>query len=118
MRSGRSAQRHVVLRRLANQRPVYSIGIIDSETVYFLIQDHHLIVSCRPYLFVKCGVLCLFVTCVLVLVASRRCTTVQVAPPAIGKILTTAFFLTLFRLLCRAFSFADVDTHEWWHVSA
>ena len=36
------------------------VDIHDSETVYFVIQDHHLIVPCI-YLFVKLCVCCLFV---------------------------------------------------------
>ena len=61
MRSMRSAQRQVELRRLGNQIPVLikanslcEVGNIslqpltrdinDSETVYFVIQDHHVIV--------------------------------------------------------------------------
>ena len=47
-----SAQRKVELRRLGNQLPVlgkanalYDVGN-DSETVYFVIQDHHFTLSC------------------------------------------------------------------------
>ena len=42
-------------------------------------------------------------------VASKRCTTVPVAPPGDGKIRTPVF--TLFRPLSPAFSFADVDSY-------
>ena len=42
--------------------------------------------------------------------SSRRCTAVPVAPPGGEKLLTTAFYA--FRLLCPAFSFADVDTYD------
>ncbi len=51
--------------------------INDSETVYFVIQDHHLIVTCIST-FVKFGVFCLLT---LVRVAFRRCTTVPVGRP-------------------------------------
>ena len=47
----RSAQRDVELRRLGNQLPLLGkanslceVGNNDSETAYFVIQDHHLIV--------------------------------------------------------------------------
>ena len=66
MRSMRSAQRQVELRQLGNQLPglgkanslcevgniVTTRDINDSETVFFVIQDHHR----AMYLFVNCCV--------------------------------------------------------------
>ena len=76
MRSMRSAQRQVELRRLSNQLPVLGkanslceVGNISLQPgtsmmlklcINFVIQDHHLIVPCI-HLFVKCCVFCLFV---------------------------------------------------------
>ena len=105
MRSMRSAQRKVELRRLSNQLPV--LDKADS--------------LCK---IVKFCVFCLFVKLRLspgrvgprdkdipgylnsgkIHVASRRCTKVQVVPPwRWKKILTPAFY---------AFSYADVDTYD------
>ena len=108
MRLRHSAQRQVELRRLGNQLPV--LGKANSL-----------------WKIVKCCVFCLFVKMRLgpgikisrvvgyrssgkIHLASRRCTTVPVAPPGGGGKCELQLF-TLFRLLCPAFSFADVDTY-------
>ena len=69
-------------------------AINDSETVYFVIQEHHLIGSC---IFCK-------IVCVLPVV-------LQSAPPGGEKKKYQLQLFTLFRPLCPAFSFAEVDTY-------
>ena len=108
MHSMRSGQRQVELRRLDNQLRVFGKAnslcefgniivtnrdINDSETVYFLIQDHYF--DRAMYLSVKYFVFCLL--------------QYQVRPLMVEKYQLPLF--TLFRLLCPAFSFADVDTY-------
>ena len=82
-----SAQRQVELRRLSNQLPVLyksnslcDIGnislqltnrdISDSETVYFVIQERHLIGSC--IILVKLGVCCMLFYKVRPLVVRKK----------------------------------------------
>ena len=102
----RSARHQVELRRLGNQLPV--LGNANSL-----------------WIIVKIGVFCLFVTLRLtrpghtrchrssgkIREASRRCTAAPVAPPGGDFCLLTTPLFTLFRPLCPAFSFADVDTY-------
>ena len=103
-----SAQRQVELRGRGNQLPV--LGKANS--------------LCK---IVKLCVFCLFVKLRLspgrgkdipgnrspgkIRVASRRCTAVPVAPPGGEENYWLPLF-TLFRPLCPAFSFADVDTYD------
>ena len=97
MRSMRSAQLQVELRRLGNQLPVLGKGTSMILKVCFVIQDHHLIV---PYTVSVCK-MCVCFVCDLVRVASRRCTTVPVVPPRDGKILTPVFSYALSRFFVR-----------------
>ena len=135
------ARCQVELRRLGNLLPVLGkanslcvVGKIvttrdinDSETVYFVIQDHHLIVPCRAYLF------CMFAKMRLrpnrdrdssgkIRVASRQCSTVPVAAPGGGEKIRTPGFLvrsvplfhslmlTPMQLITHLFSFVTRDT--------
>ena len=98
----RSAHRQVQLSRLGKQIPVLSKANSLSKIMKLCVLPVCLLPRLSPGR-VGLGI----EDCSgKIRLASRRCTTVLVAPLAVKK-----YKLPFFRPLCPAFSFADVDTH-------